>query len=248
MSSDDIIAQEFPFATEPDKLQEEMDSILDCGVVNRHSFFQLKYFVVAKEYTTQSRMWCCIRELQARRNSIVSIKRQIEELQDDRELVQIQSKRMKEPTTGLFGVDSAPTELDIKEREIHVRKLNRKVEALDQAILEHQKKMKDAEEEAAFLAMAYRQLEKKEPLRPFDDLESQTQYWNEKLTQELNLRLLTRHPLDLELVKTILALKDETPIKRQTLQLLKQLEMQPFLMSEAHKKAITQKPKENDGN
>lgn len=241
--SSEVIAQEFPFATDASKLQEEMDTILDCGVVNRHSFFQLKYFVVAKEYTTQSRMWCCIRELQARKTSIDSLKRQIEELRDDKELLLIQSKRMKEPM--VFGVDSEPTELDKQEREIHVRKLNRKVEALDQAILEHQKKLKDAEEEAAFLAMAYRQLEKTEPLRPFDDLESQTKYWNEKLTQELNLRLLTRHPLDLELVKTILALNDESPIKQQTLQLLKQLEMQPMLAAQSAKKALTEKKKDD---
>ena len=240
--SSDVIAQEFPFATDASKLQEEMDTILDCGMVNRHSFFQLKYFVVAKEYTTQSRMWCCIRELQARKTSIDSLKRQIEELRDDKELVQLEIKQREE----LFvDTESKFTGLDKQVNTVHVRKMNRKVEALDQAILEHQKKLKDAEEEAAFLAMAYRQLEKTESLRPFDDLESQTKYWNEKLTQELNLRLLTRHPLDLELVKTILALNDETPIKQQTVRLLKQLEMQPMFESQSAKKALEEKKKDD---
>jgi len=244
--SSEIIAQEMPFAVEPEKLNEEMEEILDCDIANRHSFFQLKYFIVAKEYTTQSRMWCCIRELQARKNSIVSLKRQIEELKDDRELVQLEIVRLDNPPSQ-FGIESDPSEIDKKEREIHIRKMKRKGDALDDTILEHQKKLKDAEEEAAFLAMAYRQLEKKEPLKPYDDLRSQTEYWNEKLTQELNLRLLTRSPLDLELVKTILALNDETPIKQQTIGLLKQLEQAPVLATEAQKKAITKKKsKEKD--
>jgi hypothetical protein len=240
--SSQIVAQEFPFATSPQNLRKEIDEILNCDVVNRHSFFQLKYFVVGKEYTTQSRLWCCIRELQARRASIEGLERQIEELKDDKELALLQICRLQEkPLPGTFGIDSPPSEIDTKEREIHIRKMNRKIEAFDKAIADHQRKLKDTEEEAAFLAMAYRKIEEKERLLPYDDLKSQTEYWNEKLTQELNLRLLTNHPLDLELIKTILSLNDEAPIKNQTLHILKQLEMRPVLEAQARKKLAGQK-------
>jgi hypothetical protein len=222
-------------------LHKEIDEILDCDLVNRHSFFQLQYFVVAKEYTNQSRMWCCIRELQARKNAIDSLKMQIDELEDDKKLILIQIQKTQE---SVLEKESEISNLDKEEKEIHIRKLTRKANALDKSVIEHQKKLKDAEEEAAFLAMAYRQLEKKECLLPYDDIKSQTEYWNEKLTQEVNLRLLTRHPLDLELLKTILALKNETPIKQQTLQILKQLELQTIFENQEKQKIIEAAKKE----
>ena len=70
-------------------LTNEMNKILDTHIVNRHSYFQLKHFIIGKEYTNQSRMWCCVRELQARKETLLALEDQIAEFEDDKELLQI---------------------------------------------------------------------------------------------------------------------------------------------------------------
>lgn len=216
-------------------LRKEMGEILNRDIVNRHSFFQLKYFVVGKEHTTQSQLWCCIRELQARKQSMDHMRREIEELKDNLELLAIEIERQEEREK------QAESVLDKKEAVIQQRKLNRRGDALRASIQDVQDKLKNTEEEAAFLAVAFRQLEEKESLKPYDDLRSQTEMWNAKLTEEFNLRMLTGLPLDVELMKTILALKDDVPIKKQTVHILQQTSLQPALGDQTAKNALPDK-------
>ena len=88
------------------------------------------------------------------------------------------------------------------------------------------KKLKEIQEEIIFFTEAYLSLEKKEVLRPFDDMNSQIEYWNEKISQDLNLRMLLGKPLDIEMVKTALALNEKAPIKQEILGLLEQTRKQ----------------------
>ena len=70
---------------------------------------------------------------------------------------------------------------------------------------------------------AFQVLRKKEELKPYDDLESQTQMWNEKIAQEFDLRGLLGLPVDLELAKTTLALENNVPIKQKFVGKLKEI-------------------------
>lgn len=212
------IENDLPTDLKPEEFQTEMDKILSNHIVNRHSYFQLKHFVVGKEYTVQSCMWRCIRELQARHESMIALQDQIEDLKDNVELHALQIERINK--------EKCDNEIDTKEQKLKIRKLERQIKITERDIDTHEKKYKEAKEEAVFLVMAYQQLAKKEPLLPFDDIISQTDYWNAKLSQELNLRMLTHSPLDLELVKTILSLDDKTPIKQQTLHILQDSKIQ----------------------
>jgi len=45
-------------------------------------------------------------------------------------------------------------------------------------------------------------------------------YWNEKLSQEFDLKILLHRQPDVELVKTILALTDDLEVKKTTVRLL----------------------------
>ncbi len=63
-------------------------------------------------------------------------------------------------------------------------------------------------------------LQKTETLRDFDDVDAQKQYWQEKLSQKLNLKMLTGGQLDTELIETVIALPDDMHIKQQILQTL----------------------------
>mgnify|MGYP003338271045 FL=1 len=55
------------------KYQPIIDEILKTGAVGRHSMFQLKYFIVGKEPTHQSKMWRCLSEIESRNEQISSI-------------------------------------------------------------------------------------------------------------------------------------------------------------------------------
>lgn len=183
---------------------------------HRHTFFQLKHFVIGKELTTQAKMQKCLKETEARVESINNMNLSIEDLQDDIEiinlkLINLEKKKVKK-------------ELNKQYKEIQIRKLNRKKNLLINSLENTKKKLKETSEEVSFFVSAFSQLEQIEPLKTYDDLESNQQFWNENFGQELQLRLLLQKPLDLELIKCILALNKESPIRKETIKILEQIQ------------------------
>lgn len=206
----------------------QMDEVLANDVVNRHSLFQLKYFVVGKEPTHQSKLWRCIRELQARRESIQAVSVELENGQDELDLCDIQLLRLR----GKQAV--AEDDLDARELVVLLRREERRRESVVRSIDTLRKKLKDAEEEAVFFLKSFQSLEQLEPLQPFDDVESQQLYWNAKFAEELNLRSLMGQPISYELIKSILSLNNDAPIKMQIVNTLenKQKQMLKILKEE----------------
>lgn len=193
-------------------LIEEIDRITAHELKERHSYFQLQYFLIGKEPTVQSKLWRCIRELKARKEALQSIKMEIEDINDDIELINIEIENFPEISDSLA--------ITAKKREIAIRKLIRRKNDLENRLISLKDKLKNTEEEANFIAIAFNSLEKVEPLKPQDDLESQKKYWNQKLTQEFNLRNIFGAAPDLELIKTILALTSDCTIKTDLLKLI----------------------------
>ena len=105
--------------------------------------------------------------------------------------------------------------------EISQRMNDRKIVANNRAIDDIAKRIKYLEEEMLFFAEAFERLNEIEPLKPWDDVEVQTEYWNAKLSEDVNHRLLMQMPIDVEIVKHVLLLPGESPIKKQMLTLLK---------------------------
>jgi hypothetical protein len=206
----------------------QMDEVLANDVVNRHSLFQLKYFVVGKEPTHQSKLWRCIRELQARRESIQAVSVELENVQDELDLCDIQLLRLR----GKQAV--IEDDLDARELVVLLRREERRRESVVRSIDTLRKKLKDAEEEAVFFLKSFQSLEQLEPLQPFDDVESQQSYWNAKFAEELNLRSLMGQPISYELIKSILSLNNDAPIKMQIVNTLenKQKQMLKILKEE----------------
>lgn len=188
----------------------------EFGIGYRHTFFQLKHFVIGKELTTQSKMQKCLKELEARVESIESMNMSIEEAEDDIKLIDLKilDLEKKKEKKGI----------NIQYKDIQIRKLNRKKNQLSNSINNIKNKLKETEEEVAFFTSAFKQLEKIEPLKKYDDLESNQQFWNENFGQELQLRILLQKPLDLELVKCILALHKESPIRMEMVKILEQIQ------------------------
>lgn len=197
-------------------LYDEMEKLLETEVAQRHSYFQLKYFLIGKEPTNQAKMWQCLRELKTRNQSLKAISLEREDLKDKLELLDINKKRKETELDKNDGSD----ELLFKEQRIALRQIERQIKSLEENLKEINERQKWIEEESKFFVETFKNLQKIEPLQHFDDFESQKQYWNEKLTQKINLKMLTQNSIDVELIETIVALPDEVQIKKQTLQTL----------------------------
>jgi|SaaInlV_100m_DNA_2_1039680.scaffolds.fasta_scaffold00454_3 hypothetical protein len=204
----------------------EAEELLKNEVVDRHSFFQLKYFVVGKEPTMQAKMWRCLTELKTRKEAIDSINLEIEETKDTIELLNIEEKRLeninKYESNEKSWTQSEADEIEYHEEELKIKKrqIKRKKEGISKSLDNLYKKLKFTQEEAAFFIKSFKQLNQIEELKPFDDFESQKLYWNEKLSQEFDLKILLHRQPDVELVKTILALTDDLEVKKTTVRLL----------------------------
>jgi len=208
---------------------KEMCELLDTrDVVNRHSFFQMKYFIINKEPTHQSKLWRCMRELYVRRDAIDAMLLEIEDCKDNLELLDIEAARLQSFPLAENGME----ELNKKEKEIKLRKLERNRKAGHAQIATLEKKLMETQEEAAFFYEAFVSLEKKGKLKPYDDLESQKEFWNEKITQEFQMRALTGQPADVDLARTTMSLMDDMPVKQHFLQALNTKKKQMEIKSE----------------
>ena len=106
----------------------------------------------------------CLKELESRMESANNMNLSIDEAVDDLELINLK----------ISNIEKKKYKKDInnKYREIQIRKLNRKKSSLTNSITNLKKKLKETEEEMAFFTSAFKQLEKIEPLKKYDDLES----------------------------------------------------------------------------
>jgi hypothetical protein len=192
--------------------QKEIQDVLQHEIAQRHSYFQLKYFLIGKEPTLQAKMWQCIRELKNRKDSLEALELEIEETKDNLELMDINIHKL-----GLELNTYEHQEFTKKEIEIKIRQKERQKKAAQCNIKQLEERKKWLEEECRFFLETFKNIEKVEPLKNYDDLESQKQYWGEKLSQKINLKMLSQNQLDTELIETIVALPDDMPIKQQIL-------------------------------
>jgi hypothetical protein len=213
--------------------RQACDLVESRPVSSRHTFYQLKHFVLGKELTTQAKMQKCLREIDARKCSMKSMVLGIEDAEDELKMLGLKM--------ALLEKKKEKNELHKEYKAIQKRKLSRKKAVLQDTIDDMRRKLLETEEETSFFLGAYRQLEKIEPLRRHDDPEANAQYWNENFAQELELRLLLQKPLDLDLVKCILAMDSESATRKEMIGILEQIQNRALLASEQAKLAVKEK-------
>ena len=193
---------------------EQVDAILkNAEMPDRHTFFQIEKFIIGKEPTAQGQIWQITRELQARRETIDSYKKDLADAEDNLELFDIKVERLNREIR-LMAQDEE-MDLNIKENEINIRKLQRDKESLIKSSRKVNNKLKCILEEMEFLAAGHKQIvELVGEAKPLDDEDAQKEYWNEKLLEEFNLRIILKRPLDPDFVKTIMSLHDEAIVKK----------------------------------
>jgi hypothetical protein len=210
---------------------EKMDKLVEKAPENRHSYYQLKYFVIGKQPTTQSQLWQCLTELQSRKESIDNITMQIEDLKDELELLDLHSLRKESIQYGI----NEDEEILKKEKDIKIRKLKRKKESINRNIIKLEKQLDFVTQEARFFVQAFEALEKVEPLKDFDDYEAQKELWEAKVSEEINLRLLFHQPLSPDTLKTALSLHDNSRVKQEVVKMIGNLEKANVKMIEDNK-------------
>lgn len=210
---------------------EKMDKLVEKAPENRHSYYQLKYFVIGKQPTTQSQLWQCLTELQSRKESIDNITMQIEDLKDESELLDLHSLRKESIQYGI----KEDEEILKKEKDIKIRKLKRKKESINRNIIKLEKQLDFVTQEARFFVQAFEALEKVEPLKDFDDYEAQKELWEAKVSEEINLRLLFHQPLSPDTLKTALSLHDNSRVKQEVVKMIGNLEKANVKMIEDNK-------------
>lgn len=195
---------------------EKACAITEGRSCERHTFYQLKHFVLGKELTTQAKLQKCIREINARKKSLKSMILGLEDASDELrsmelKLASLEKKNVKDP-------------LDREHLEIQKRRLKRKMDMVSDSIEEIGQKIRETEEETEFFMTAFQQLEVIEPLKRHDDPDSNAEFWNENFAQDLRLRLMLQKPIDLELVKCILAMDQDAPVRREVVGILEQIQ------------------------
>jgi hypothetical protein len=214
------------------EIKEKVSELLKNDVVSRHSYFQLKYFLIGKEPTNQAKMWQCLRELKARQEILNSVDLQLEEEKDNLEIYNI----------SLLRIDSKEKEikdeLDLRELEIKKRQIKRNISNVSNNVQSLLSKKKDTEEECEFFIQTFENIEKTEPLKYFDDLDSQKEYWGTKLLEKINLKILLQNNVDIDLVETALSLPDDVPIKQQVLNKLNYLQSNMLKIKEGFQEKI----------
>lgn len=180
------------------ELNQKMQEITSQDLKDRHSLFQLHYFLIGKEPTIQSKLWRCVRELKTRKETLENLEMEIEENED-----KLQILKLHEFT------ETSPPILEIRKR----RKERRQI-AIEKTINRLKERMGGLEEECKYLVQAYESLNAAEKIKPYDDMDSQKEYWDKKLSQDVNLRLMFGLPLETELLKTVLALNSDACVKR----------------------------------
>jgi hypothetical protein len=221
---------------------QKIDTALEKAPESRHSFYQLKYFVIGKEPTIQSKLWQALRELQSRKETIESIGLQIEDLKDEIELNKIEIEKIQIST--LSSKDENLDKIYSKEKAIKLRKLKRREESLLVNINKLEKKFKFEIQEARFFLQVFEDLEKVEKVKDYDDYEAQKEYWENKISEEINLRILTKQQLSPELIKTALSLHNESEIRSNMVGILDNCKVQ-LEMLEAKKESNGRKQIDN---
>tara|TARA_Y100000034_G_scaffold38278_3_gene47047 strand:- start:4255 stop:4911 length:657 start_codon:yes stop_codon:yes gene_type:complete len=198
------------------ELINKADEILSKHpIADRHSYFQLKNYIIGKEHTLHGKLWQCVRELKTRRDSVDAIKLQIEDVNDKLELIDIAKEKLEiAPLGGDFVA------LLEREKAIKHRQLDRDKSQLEKNGAELVNKIKSIQEEINYFIQAFEALKKMGDWKDFDDEKAQEVYWNAKLEHELNMRLVLGQPIDIELGRTIESLSDTAPVKQRLMGLI----------------------------
>jgi hypothetical protein len=204
----------------------KVDEILKkANIPDRHTFFQIEKFIIGKEPTAQAQLWAIARELQARKETIDNFDKELKDVEDNLELMDLKIERIDRTIKKEASSNSEDTDLNIKECEINIRKLQREKSCLIQSACKVKKKYDGILEEINYLVSGYEKITSQyEEMKKIDDEQAQKEMWNEKLLEEFNLRVIFNRPFDTDFIKTVMCLNDDAPVKKHVIALIENIQ------------------------
>ena len=184
------------------------------NVPQRHSDFQIEKFIIGKEPTFAARIWQCLREIDSRYESLLSVDFEIENQKDDIILKNIEKK------INLLKDKALRTEED----EVNLRKINRSIAHMDILLNKLIVKKTNLEAEVKKFIEIFEELIKSVSYVDFNDNSAQEEYFENKFKNEINLNILLGHPINNELVRSTMCLGDGSKVKGQIVDALNNLQ------------------------
>ena len=183
----------------------------------RHTDFQIEHFIVGKECSIYGKVWQCIRELQTRLDTLDAIDMELEELHDslnyeNLNLKKLQYKLQDKPDE---NEDIVIFEIKQEKRKIQISRQKRKIFLIGKNIEKTHSRKADVLAESAKFSSLLEEIINDSSFVDINDPNAQLEFWNSKFHAELNLTAMLNHPINPELVKSVLALPNESQAKIQ---------------------------------
>lgn len=195
-----------------EKIIELAQKVLNkLNIVERHSLYQLKHFILDQEPTNQSRMWQCVREIKARKEALEQLNDELEDFDDKLYLQALNIEKIKNKVLDESNIDKEINRIEVKRAQ-------RACDSFSKTRSKIIDKIRNTTEELEFFVTSFNNLEKIEAIKPFDDFNSQKEYWSSKFSSELHLKNVFGLHIDYELIKSILSLDNSSEIKKNLIQ------------------------------
>ncbi len=199
------------------EVENELKNI--CAKYNlpqRHTDFQIEHFIIGKEASFYGRVWQCLRELQQRYETLQAIERDLLDMNDNIELeeLELQKKKIK-IKNNVLPANTDFSEIKARKNEIMLQKQARKIEYMQKDLEKTNHRKSDVLSECKKFIEVFNNLINEKSFVDINEPQAQLEFWNAKFGSELNLHAMLNHPMNAELVKSVLALPNESTIKGQ---------------------------------
>lgn len=194
-------------------VQEKCESILSKHKIpSCHSNFQIRNFIIGKESSPIAKLWQCIRELQARQETIDALESDYKDLLDNIEIAKLDLQELEESVDQVISDKMGI--LQNKKKTIQIRKQCRTIERLQKSKNTLDNQRTNILKEMQVLIEEFDNITKDYPYRDFEDEEAQLAYWTHKFEKEMVLAQTLGLPPNPELLKSCLALPENSALRK----------------------------------
>ena len=195
-------------------IEEQLNSLTEKHkVLPKHTNFQIEHFMLGKETTTNGKLWQCIRELNSRKENLAAVNLEMEEAQDNLELAKLKLEYFKNKPT--FRKNVVLEKIANQKKEILIRKHERRLKNLQSAMLKIAERKEAILAECAKIIDVFNKYNPDNKVIDIDDEKNQLEYWNSRLIEEVNLNAMCGFAPSVELIKSVLAMPDDSQVKIQ---------------------------------
>lgn len=192
---------------------EKCTKILDKHKIpSCHSNFQIRNFILGKESSDIGKFWQCVRELQARQETLQALETDYQDLLDNIEIAKLDLEEIQ--LKNIVAKNPALKEIRQKKILIQVSKQKRNIDRLYKTKQSLDSQRENILKEMQVLVEEFEKLSELVAYKDFDDESAQLQYWTQKFEKELVLTQTLGLPPNPELLKSCLALPSDSALKK----------------------------------